>query len=510
MRAALYARVSTEDQEREGTSLESQTEALLKKARELGGEVSKECVLQEVFSGLTLDRPKLTELREWVKRKEIDAVIVYSTDRLSRDPVHLLLLVDEFEKAGVRIHFITEPLDNSLEGQLLGFVRGWASKVEALKIRERTMRGKLSRAKEGKHPGGRAAYGYKLVDAKHVIEPKEADIIRMVFDWLAKDGVSLRGVQHRLIKMGIATRKGKSWWQRATLYRIVTDPMYVGQWYYNKHVDAPAKTKDSGTVQVLKPREQWIPVEVPAIVSQETFEAAQRQLARNRELCCRNTKREYLLSGLLICGNCGFKFGARTTGGRAYYCCSSKSGNNRPKLCSSKNVRGDRLETVVWESISRLLSRPELIIEQMKNREQANPAAYLKASLDRVSQALERKRVEADRMLDAYKIGAIDLQTLKRKMDEVKSEEAELDQEKSRLKREIRRSEARELNEEKLHQFCQSLPATLANLSFENKRQILREVVDKIVVDGNDITIYGIIPVPEERSEDVAVALPSS
>jgi len=509
MRPALYARVSTEDQEREGTSLESQTEAGIRKADELGSEVPKERVLKEVFSGLTLDRPKLTELREWVKRKEIDAAIIYSTDRLSRDPVHLLLLVDEFDKAGVKIHFVTEPLDNSLEGQLLGFVRGWASKVEALKIRERTMRGKLSRAKEGKHPGGKAAYGYKLVDAKHVIEPKEADIIHMVFDWLAKDGMSLRGIQHRLIKMGIPTRKGKSWWQRATLYRIVTDPMYVGRWYYNKHMDAPAKTKDSGTVQVLKPREQWIPVEVPAIVSQETFEAAQRQLARNRELCYRNTKREYLLSGLLICGNCGFKLGARTTGGRAYYCCSSKSGNNRPKLCSSKNVRGDRLETVVWESISRLLSRPELIIEQMKNREQANPTAYLKASLGRVSQALERKRVEADRMLDAYKIGAIDLQTLKRKMDEIKSEEAELDQEKSRLGREIRISEAQELNEEKLYQFCQSLPATLANLNFEDKKQILREVVDKVVVDGDEVTIYGVIPMPDENTEDMSVALPS-
>jgi len=257
---------------------------------------------------------------------------------------------------------------------------------------------------------------------------------------------------------------------------------------------------------VLKPREQWIPVEVPAIVSEAVFEAAQRQLARNREFCCRNTKRQYLLSGLLICGNCGFKLGARSTGGRVYYCCNSKSGNSRPKLCSSKNVRGDELETVVWESIS----RPELIIEQIKNREQADPTAHLRASLDRVSQAQERKNVEADRMLDAYKMGAMDLQTLKRKMDEIKSEEAELDQEKSRLEKEIRRSESRELNEEKLYKFYQSLPATLASLSFENKRQILKEVVDKIVVDGNDITIYGIIPAPEETAEDYAVALPSS
>ena len=295
-----------------------------------------------------------------------------------------------------------------------------------------------------------------------------------------------------------------------TLYRIVTDPIYIGHWYYNKPVDAPAKTKDNGTIQVLKPKEQWIPIEVPAIVSQETFEAAQRQLARNRELCCRNIKREYLLNGLLVCGNCGFKLVARTTNGRVYYCCSSKSGNNRPKLCSSKNVRGDTLETAVGDSVSRLLSQPKLIIEQMKNWSQANPGAYSRASLDRVCQALERKRVEADRMLDAYKIGAIDLQTLKRKMDEVKKEEAELTEEKFRLKGELRRVEAQELNEEKLCEFCQNLPTTLANLTFEDKRQILREVVDKVIVNEGEVTIYGIIPMAEDKVDDVSVALPSS
>lgn len=136
MRVAIYCRVSTEDQEREGTSLDSQLEAGVRRARELDSGTKNLRILKEVYSGLTLERPKLTELRESVRRGEVDAVVVYSTDRLSRDPVHLLFLVEEFEKAGVKLDFVTEPLDNSLEGQLLGFVRGWASKVEALKIRE--------------------------------------------------------------------------------------------------------------------------------------------------------------------------------------------------------------------------------------------------------------------------------------------------------------------------------------------------------------------------------------
>ncbi|MBA7628202.1 hypothetical protein ES703_35678 [subsurface metagenome] len=410
-----------------------------------------------------------------MRGKEVPAVISYTLYRLSRDPVHFIILQEELERAGAELILVTEMVDSSDMGKLIAYIKGYAAKLEVEKIRERTTRGKLPSAKEGKQPGGRPKYGYKLVDGRHVIEPREAEVIRMVFDWLVRDDMSLRAIQHKLISTGIPTREGKSWWQRVTLYHIVTDPIYTGRWYYNKHTDAAAKTKVNGTIQVLKPKEQWIPVEVPSIISQETLEAAQRQLARNRQISRRNTKREYLLSGLLTCGNCGFNLIGRTTGGRAYYSCSSKSGNNRPKICFAKNIRGDSLEEVVWDNVSRLLFQPELIIEQVKNRGQANPGAYLEANLDRVSHALGRKKIEADRMLDAYKIGAIDLQTLKQKVDEIKNEEAGLNEEKLRLDKELHKAKAQDLNEEKLYHFCQSLPATLANLHFDDKRQILKK-----------------------------------
>jgi site-specific DNA recombinase len=507
--AAIYVRVSTEDQEREGTSLGSQKEACLKYATEQGYEVQDAYVIEEVYSGLTLDRPKLTQLREWVKDKEIDAAIIYSTDRLSRDPLHLLLLADEFDKAGIKLCFVTEPSDNSMEGQLLNFVRGWSSKLEALRLKERTTRGKRTWAKEGKYPGGRTAYGYKLVDGKQEIESEEAEVIQMIFDWLVKKGLSLYAIQLRMNKLGIPTREGKSWWRRNIISRIVRDPIYTGNWFYNKRMKAPAKTKE-GIVQVLRPVEQWIPVKVPPIISEETFEAAQRQLARNKELSQRNIHREYLLSGLLVCGRCGHHLNARTSSkGTIYYLCNSKQFASSRYFCDSRYVRGDNLEAVVWENVSRLLTQPDLIVEQMKKSNRDNPTAYLETSLDRICRALARKKLETDRMLDAYKIGAIDLQTLKQKMDEIKEEQRNLEGEKLNLEKELRKAQAQELNEEKLYEFCQNLPMTLTNLSFEDKRQILREVVDRIVVDGNEITIYGIIPMPDDKGKNVSVELPS-
>lgn len=115
-----------------------------------------------------------------------------------------------------------------------------------------------------------------------------------------------------------------------------------------------------------------------------------------------------------------------------------------------------------------------------------------------------------DRMLEAYKIGAIDLQTLKQKMDDIRSEETGLKEEELRLEAELRKAEAQELNTEKLYEFCKSLPAVLTSLDFGERWQILREVVDKIVVDNGEVTIYGIIPpTPEEIGEDASTVLHS-
>ena len=113
MKAAIYCRVSTEDQEREGSSLQSQLEACEKIAQERDYEVPLELIVLETYSGLSLDRPKLNELREWVRDKQVDVVIAYTLDRLSRDPVHFIILQEELERVGVELILVTEDIDSS-------------------------------------------------------------------------------------------------------------------------------------------------------------------------------------------------------------------------------------------------------------------------------------------------------------------------------------------------------------------------------------------------------------
>ncbi len=161
MKTAIYCRVSTDHQETEGTSLKTQLEACQKYCQDNGYTVKYS--FKEAYSGLTLDRPELNELRELVRNGYIDGIVVYCLDRLSRDPTHGVILTQELEKYNVTLEAVSETVDSSELGKLINYIRGFASKLEAEKIRERTMRGKSAYLQMGKLPTGtgKGLYGYK-------------------------------------------------------------------------------------------------------------------------------------------------------------------------------------------------------------------------------------------------------------------------------------------------------------------------------------------------------------
>jgi site-specific DNA recombinase len=142
-------------------------------------------VYRDVYTGTELwERPRLSELREAIRQHAMTVVIAYAIDRLSRDPVQLGVTLSEAEHHGVAVEFVTEPLDNTPEGQLIRFVRGYAAKVEAEKIRERSLHGKRARIQAGRiHNSGPELYGYrrdKAAGVRTVYEP-EAAIVQQIF-----------------------------------------------------------------------------------------------------------------------------------------------------------------------------------------------------------------------------------------------------------------------------------------------------------------------------------------
>ncbi|MFC1848387.1 recombinase family protein [Chloroflexota bacterium] len=519
-RASGYSRVSTEDQEREGTSLDSQQAACVSKAKELGYPISDDHVIKEVWSGLTLDRPKLTELRAWVRGKEIDAVIVYSTDRLSRDPVHLLVLAEEFEKAGVELIFVTDPLDNSPEGQLLSFVKGWASKVEAFKIRERTLRGKRTRNLQGRIASGSHArlYGYHYIKVKaegggkRIVNEDEARWVRQIYQWFVEDGLSIDAITYKLRGTGVSTPSGTGPWIRSTVHKILSNPAYIGKTYAFTQTYIEPKnrlnndTKRIKSTMVWRPREDWIeiPNVTPPIITEELYEAAQRQLQRNKELALRNTKREYLLHGLIKCGHCGRTYWGKTNttyrGAKHYerslYRCSGSLKKVSEVLCSNPTYNARQLENVVWEQVEALLYQPELVLRELtKRKEETGQAEGMEDELSVIDTRLKNLKKRDERLFRGWLWGQ-DEELIEKEKRGLDKEKEVLEAERQRLLERINMSREINVDSLRVEQVCELLRNNLKTLTFEEKRFILETLLIKVWVSDNGIKIEGCIPLP--------------
>lgn len=512
MKAAIYTRVSTENQEREGTSLDSQLEACLKLAEDRGYEVPREFILSETYSGSSLDRPKLNEMRRWVRDSEVDAIIVYTLDRLSRDPVHFIILQEELERAGVELILATEDIDSSDMGKLIAYIKGYAAKLEAEKIKERTMRGKLQRALQGRIPfGGFRLYGYDYIkgkrDGEGIRRINEAEIkwVKEIYHWLVEEHLTIYAIARRLTAMGVPTPGGGRSWVRQTVHNILTNPAYLGRTYYLTRTNVEPKrrlnpdAKKKKTTSVWKPKDEWKEIKdaTPSVISEELFGEAQRTLKRNKELSSRNAKRQYLLSGYIFCQPCGRRYigfthtRLRKDGIREhrYYRCGETH-------CDNCNLNATIIEQAVWEQIEAILSWPELVMAELQDRrEEADKTGFLERNLETTRARLKYKQVrEGDRIHRAFYVTGNE-ERFKRDMAILAEEIKTLKEEEANTISRIEAGRKLALDVEGIKKACELVKDNLASLTFENKRLALEALQIRVVVDGLDVNIEGIIPI---------------
>ncbi|MFC1917962.1 recombinase family protein [Chloroflexota bacterium] len=504
MKAAIYCRVSTDNQEREGTSLKTQLENCLTYCQGKGYDVSYR--FSEAYSGLSFERPDLDKLRELVRAEAIDVVVCYSLDRLTRDPGHGVIITQELEKHRITLEAVTEDVDNTELGKLISYIRGYASKLEAEKIRERTMRGKRARAREGRMSGAfHTTYGYDYIPVsqknggRRVINETEASCVRQIYQWLVNEGLSTIAITYRLISRGIPTKNGKMWGKQAVRL-ILTNLAYTGRTY--------AFTTANGK-QFNKPKSEWIeiPGVTPAIISQELFDAAQKQLHVNRQRASRNTKYEYLLRGHVFCKLCGRRFSGWASGGRiegqrklvTRYRCAGKSKLEAPfNKCESKSWRADKLEDMVWQQIKHVLSNPDLIIIQIeKQRQDANQLSVFEAELERIERQLRTVDREQHQLLQwALKDFPVDqVEAENRRLNRAKET---LKAQKTELEAQLKASHEAVINVPDLERVIGDIQKRLPDLDFEGKRLALDMLGITVRLDGQTVEISGTIPIEKD------------
>ena len=531
MRAAIYCRVSTEDQEREGTSLESQRDACVAMANELGYEVPEQCTLIETYSGLTLERPQLIKLRQRAKDGEIHAVIVHTPDRLSRVGEDILSLAKEFKVAGVKLHFVKEQWDDTLNGKLVAFMLGWASEFEAAQFKERSLRGKRARAALGRLPSGtgRKLYGYDYIKGKGVgegiryVNETEAKWVRQMYTWLVEEGLTINGITRHLRALDIPTPSGSEFWQRQSVHRVLTNPAYIGKTYsFTRDYVEPKRRKErtdgkqprKKTGVVWKPKEEWleIPRATPAIISEQLFEAAQARLQRNKQLASTKTKREYLLSGYLFCHRCKRRYigyvKKRKDNGKPneqrYYRCGKSQSIVSPDRCDNKQINAPKIEKIVWEQVEALLSQPELVLVELQRkekevRENSQLFRHWQSELHGVEVKLRNLEKQKDHAWKAFEITG-DEDKFRAEITRHDENKVALQEQKASLEQKIAAFQQCQVDIEGIKQACELVKRNLRDLSFDDKRLALEALQIRVIVDGDRVNIEGALPYCESLS----------
>jgi site-specific DNA recombinase len=513
---AAYARVSSDTQEKDQT-IDSQLEALRRGASERGLRLTESLIfVDNGFSGARLDRPGLDRLRDAISEGTCATVLVSAPDRLARHFAYQAILLEEFRRAGCEVIFLNHAFDASPEQQMLLQMQGVFAEYERALIQERTRRGRLFAARQGRvNWGGRPPYGYRCVPKGDAtpqyleIDGPEAAVVQQMYRWLVEEQISSHAIQHRLMDGQVPTRavNGQGWCQSSVI-KILRNPLYKGEAWYNRTQRGDARRprmasgmKDvrpgNGRSRVARPQADWIAVAVPAIVNADLWRMAQEQLARNRERAQRNnTKHHYLLRGLLVCGHCGRRLVGTWSGIDGRYICSARYPRTTAWACDGRSLSMPRVEQQVWDYIRPLLSDPELLRRHFE-ASRGDPAVDSRDEREQVR--LERQIAaagrEVQRLIDAYQGGVIELAELqerRQRSDEhtrfLRQRVDEIEQQRRGREQELRLVQGLEV-------FCASIQDALVDPSFAIKQQILQLVIDRIVVEDTRIVIKHIIPV---------------
>jgi site-specific DNA recombinase len=514
---AIYARVSSKQQAEDGT-IESQLAALQHRVEQDGFHLPEELTfVDEGYSGANLVRPGLERLRDLVALKGLDCLYVHSPDRLARKYAYQVLLVDEFQRAGVEVIFLNRELSETPEDELLLQVQGIIAEYERAKILERCRRGKRHAAQTGQVSVlSGAPYGYRYVtkeegggQARYEVLPEEARVVRQIFQWIGLERVSIGDVCRRLQKAGVRTRTDKTIWDRSAIWGMLKNPAYKGLAAFGKTRAGPMAPRlrpqrgnppqPRRPVSITSvPEEDWVLIPVPALVDEALFDAVQLQLEENRKRS-RQSKRgaRYLLQGLLVCAHCQYAYYGKPVSRKsakgqvrdyAYYRCigtdAYRFGGER--ICDNIQVRTDILDQLVWHEVCTLLEEPQRLEQEYQRRLQApskegEDLAALEVRIVKVRRGVAR-------LIDSYAEGFIEKQEFEPRIRRLRQRLADLQAQAQQITDEVARQAELRLVITRLEQFALKVSGGLAEANWSTKRELIRTLVKRVEI-GKEVNV---------------------
>jgi site-specific DNA recombinase len=532
-RAVLYARVSGDLQAKEGT-IESQVLALRKQIAAAGLELVREYI-DDGFPGARLDRPALDEMRRDVKTALFDAIYFLDADRIARDVTIQTIIIEEILKHRKQLVINGKDYVKNPENQFTRTVLGAVAELERAKIVERVTRGKQLRLSQGQLLGcGVHTFGYDYLRKtptsapRMIVNEREAEIIRYVFETYAGTQIGMDGIARQLEERGALTKKGNAIWRRSFLKTVLRNETYLGVKYFNtmrcvrEYANPIYDIKHSSQKRFPRSREEWAGIEVPAIISRELFDRVQARREGNRKRY-RNPKQVQLLSSLVRCGACGGSVFAMRRWERsqrkgplcvvhkvAYKCNWGFRGARHSKgaeieRCRNPEIKAELIEGRVLAMVRDVMLHPAKLRECMEHFREDTRAAELrlerevKAVEGRLQAVHEQKR----RVIDIYASGDLSRDGYVQKnreldglLETLTARNRELEDGAALL----RKSGA---IDEGIAQFCEAARMRFGKCAdFASKRQFLLDYVEKVVHVKDKVALHGSVPIKTGHGED--------
>ena len=516
MQIAAYARVSTQRQAQAQTT-DQQLERLGAYAHAQGWGLPAEYVFRDDgYSGASLRRPGLDRLRDAAAGARLDRILITAPDRLARNYVHQVLLIEELQRHGAAVEFLDRPMSRDPHDQLLLQIRGAVAEYERTLIAERMRRGRLRRLQAGTLlPWTQPPYGYRL-DPDRPRDPAgvrldeaEAAVVRDIFAWYADEGLTIIALVQRLERLGIASPKGRRTWSPSALRGLLTNPTYVGQVFANRTRVGPSEGRRSALLPVGRagcthrrtdPAEWLAVARVPAIVSQARYDLVQERLAYNRRMARRNNRvHPYLLRGLVSCGRCRRGCtGRRPPPAYDYYLCRTKAQLRAlvpGERCRARYIPARPLEELVWHDLREVLETPGMVARAL---ERARGGHWLPQELQARRATLRRGRAslaqQLERLTEAYLAGVVPLSEYERRRREAEARLLALERQEQQLTADAeRQGEAAKLAAH-AEAFCRRVREGLAEADFARKRALIELLVDRVIVTDGAVEIRYVLP----------------
>ena len=516
MKVAIYARVS-DDQQKEKQTIESQLAELRQFAAEHHWLPDDQHIyIDDGQSGFYLDRPALDRLRDAARDGLIDLLLVHDPDRFSRRYAYQVLLLEEFQRWGVQVRFLKQPPAQTPEQQLLVQIQGVIAEYERARIMERTRRGRLFWARQGRPVSAKVPFGYRYLRRIHNDPPSievdsvEAEVLRQIFRRHVEDRWSSRQIALELTALRVPTPTGRaSHWDPSSVRVILQSEAYLGAWFLNRYRQSDTDSGRSRPHIAERSREEWIPIPVPPLIDAQVFAKAQ-EILRQREQSPDSSPRPlrhpdtHLLRRLVVCASCGYKMTAMNSNagrGHRYYWCRGPDPHrikNDSSCCPHPTVLAERLDDLVWSDVVALLTDPELLLAAWREQHGSGNLRYrevIEAETRQLKKQLADGQLQRERLLIAYEQGAIQLQELVSRRKSLDERARELQQRLQCLEKEADDRVALYTLGENLDTVCRALATGLETMSMPQKMKLCLHLIERVMVDDHTAEIHYRFPV---------------